>query len=102
VGGVGGLALISVAVFLLLRRKRKQNQPPREVPSDEPREAGGGALTELPHEDSKQEMDSKNIAPQELGNKPSVEVPPAELPGHDFVQHPQYIPGSQLTASEKH
>ena len=102
VGGVAGLALIAAAIFLLLRRKRKQRQQPPEAPSDERREAGGSALTELPHEDRKQEMDSKNSAPQELGNKPSVEVPPVELPGTDVVQHPQYIPDSQLTVSEKH
>lgn len=102
VGGVCGLALIAAAVFLLLRRKRKPYQQPPEVLSDERREAGGSAITEMPHEDPKQEMDSENIAPQELGNKPSVEIQPAELPGNDVAQHPQYIPDSQLTVSEKH
>ncbi|CAN9101443.1 unnamed protein product [Alternaria alternata] len=100
VGGVCGLALIAVAIFLLLRRKKKRDQVP-EIPSDERREVGGSAITELPHEDRKQEMDSKNIAPQEIGAKPSVEIPPAELPGDDVAQDSQYIPDSQLTIGEK-
>ena len=45
--------------------------------------------------------DSKNIAPQEIGAKPSVEIPPAELPGDDVAQDSQYIPDSQLTIGEK-
>ncbi|KAG9192678.1 hypothetical protein G6011_11412 [Alternaria panax] len=102
VGGVCGLALIVAAILLLRRRKKRHNQQPPEVPSAEPREAGGSALTEMAHEDPKQEMDSKNIAPQEIGNRPSVEIPPAELPGDNFAQHPQYITDSQLTVSEKH
>ncbi|KAL1799937.1 hypothetical protein ACET3X_000279 [Alternaria dauci] len=100
VGGVCGLALIAAAIYLLLRHKKKHGQVP-EIPSDERGEVGGSAITEMPHEDSKQEMDSKNIAPQELGNKPSVELPPAELPGDDVAQHSPYIPDSQLTIGEK-
>jgi hypothetical protein len=102
VGGVCGLALIATAIFLLLRRKKKPGQQPPEVPSEERREADGSARVELAHNDPKQEMDSKNIAPQELGDKKSVELPPVELPGDEVAKHDQQISDSQLTFSEKH
>lgn len=102
VGGVCGLALIAAAVLLLLRRKKKAEQPP-EVSANERGEVDGrGAFAEMPHQDPKQEMDSKNIAPQELGDKKSVDLPPVELPGDDAARHSQHIPDSQLTGSEKH
>ncbi|KAI4955595.1 hypothetical protein J4E91_001456 [Alternaria rosae] len=102
VGGVCGLALIAAAVLLLLRRKKKAEQPP-EISADERGEVDGrGAFAEMPHQDPKQEMDSKNIAPQELGDKKSVDLPPVELPGDDAARHSQHIPDSQLTGSEKH
>jgi len=101
VGGVCGLALIAAAVFLLLRRTKKPGQPP-EAPVDERREVDGrSAMAEMPHQGPKHEMDSKNIAPQELGDKKSVDLPPVELPGDDATRHSQHIIDSQLTASEK-
>lgn len=69
---------------------------------DERREVDGrSAMAEMPHQGPKHEMDSKNIAPQELGDKKSVDLPPVELPGDDATRHSQHIIDSQLTASEK-
>jgi hypothetical protein len=95
VGGVCGLALIAGLIFLILRRNKKCRS--QQQPSDPP-EAPNSALTELPPDDVKPEIYTKEAPPQEMGRN-SVYIPPAELAANVIETHK--VHGDQLTGAEK-
>ncbi|RMZ70611.1 transmembrane alpha-helix domain-containing [Pyrenophora seminiperda CCB06] len=87
IGGVCALALIGLAVFLVLRRRRNKKtaleQQPPEVPH--PPEAHGNDINELSPEDVKPEIYTAEAKPHEIGRNSMFiprEQPPAELEGN--------------------
>ena len=96
VGGVGGAVVIALAVFFVLRRRKRRPSQPQ---TDAPPEAGGSSLNELPHAPAKSELDNKDAYPiQELGRN-SVYMPPAELQANEVGANE--VPDSQIPLREK-
>lgn len=85
VGGVGGLALIGLALFFVHRRRRSKKKALEQPPAvPQPPEAPGNNINELPPQDVKPEIYTQEAKPQEIGRNSMFiprEQPPAELEG---------------------
>jgi hypothetical protein len=75
VGGVCGLALVAGLIFFLMRRRKRRSQ---QQPVDQ--ETQATALTELSPQDTKHEMYTQGVPPQEIGRN-SLHMPAVELEG---------------------
>jgi hypothetical protein len=90
--------LIAGIIFLILRRnKKRREQRQQQQRSSERPEVPYTAPSELPSQDIKPEIYTKDL-PWELGGK-RVCISPAELHGDGAA--PQPIENSQLTDAEK-